>query len=354
MAKDFNLEFLPEDAEWMALQQHVIDIVGKPIEDLEWRDLPGVYTALTDGEQTALRAYRRRKRLETSTEFGGIKNFRPWQERRCEQTLERLVHFQDWIRTLSARLTGISIRECEEHYENVPKRIEGELFSFIRRFDGLEQAPDKEEQPWSRITKIARNIGVVPPIGDEASEMVEGFYDLLETRRNEILEQQKALASKAAESELNREPEEQPKPRMRLWDVTYSLPMFGISTTIRLRIDAQDENEAMDYACDFFSGKNGGAFDAKAASGQRRKVYQMSDSDAWKWKRMKKKAARRGIVRTYGVDVYCPTLHKRKTYRITSSSRTNAWNKGLRRFFDEFPVVLTDGLTVGGDCKVAK
>jgi hypothetical protein len=58
-------------------------------------------------------------------------------------------------------------------------------------------------------------------------------------------------------------------------------------------------------------------------------------------------------LRIYGVDVNCPELRKRKTYRIRNSSNSNAWNKGFRRFVTEFPKVLTHGLAVGGDSKAA-
>lgn len=57
--------------------------------------------------------------------------------------------------------------------------------------------------------------------------------------------------------------------------------------------------------------------------------------------------------RLYDVLVYWPASKKRKTYRIRSSSNNNAWNRGFRRFVSEFPRVLTHGLAVGGDCKVA-
>lgn len=57
--------------------------------------------------------------------------------------------------------------------------------------------------------------------------------------------------------------------------------------------------------------------------------------------------------RTYEVGVTCPELRKQKTYRIRSGSGNNAWNKGFRRFVNDFPRVLTEGLAVGGDSKVA-
>ncbi len=57
--------------------------------------------------------------------------------------------------------------------------------------------------------------------------------------------------------------------------------------------------------------------------------------------------------RTYAVDVNCPALRMRKTYRIRSNSNSSAWNKGFRQFVNKFPRVLNHGLAVGGDCKVA-
>jgi hypothetical protein len=57
--------------------------------------------------------------------------------------------------------------------------------------------------------------------------------------------------------------------------------------------------------------------------------------------------------RTYEVLVNCPELRKRKTYSIRSSSKDSAWNKGFRKFANEFPRVLTRGLAVGGDSKVS-
>jgi hypothetical protein len=59
----------------MALQHHIIELTGKPIEDLQWRELNGLRQALTESEQLALRGYQRRKRLETSKAFDGIQSF---------------------------------------------------------------------------------------------------------------------------------------------------------------------------------------------------------------------------------------------------------------------------------------
>ncbi len=75
----------PEDREWMALQQHVIDLSGKPIEDLTWADLCALRQAMTDPEMAALRDYRRRKKLAESLAFKNI----PAQRPRLARTTQR-------------------------------------------------------------------------------------------------------------------------------------------------------------------------------------------------------------------------------------------------------------------------
>jgi hypothetical protein len=53
-------------------------------------------------------------------------------------------------------------------------------------------------------------------------------------------------------------------------------------------------------------------------------------------------------VKCHLVQVFCPTLGRRRNYRVRARSRDAAWHVALRKFFTQFPVVLERGLTVGG------
>lgn len=55
--------------------------------------------------------------------------------------------------------------------------------------------------------------------------------------------------------------------------------------------------------------------------------------------------------RIYTVSVNCPTLNESRTYKIENTSSDRAWRAGLRRFFQEFPQALTNGLVIGGSSK---
>lgn len=63
----------------------------------------------------------------------------------------------------------------------------------------------------------------------------------------------------------------------------------------------------------------------------------------------------RGIARSYKVTIHCPDFCKRdKVYRIVSSSNSNAWTKGWKRFVSEFPAVLERGLPFSGGAEIIK
>src|SRR5579863_8015589 len=99
-----KIEFPAEDHQWLALQQRVIELTEKPIEDLSPRELQEVCLDLPDSEQDILKEYLRRRRLETSHAFSGIVSCRVWQQERCTQTLEDLIDFQDYLRALVVTL----------------------------------------------------------------------------------------------------------------------------------------------------------------------------------------------------------------------------------------------------------
>jgi hypothetical protein len=80
-----------------------------------------------------------------------------------------------------------------------------------------------------------------------------------------------------------------------LWDVTYVFPMFGIRTTIRVR--AENESDAHDFAVDFFTRLDGGPTTcAKPANRQRRDIFETTHSfPGW---RCKPKPKRRSVKRS--------------------------------------------------------
>jgi hypothetical protein len=91
---------------------------------------------------------------------------------------------------------------------------------------------------------------------------------------------------------LTQEPQMKSKEKS-LWDVTYEFPMFGIRTTIRVR--AEEESDAHDFAVDFFTRLDGGPTTcAKPANRQRRDIFETTKSfPGWRWKPRQKRSVKR-------------------------------------------------------------
>lgn len=51
----------------------------------------------------------------------------------------------------------------------------------------------------------------------------------------------------------------------------------------------------------------------------------------------------------YLVEVSCPEMRRRRSFKLRATRPGRAWFTALREFFEEFPGAVTRGLTVGGD-----
>jgi hypothetical protein len=109
-----------------------------------------------------------------------------WREFPCDKTLGWLIGFQHVIGALSCRLRGISSMRADNDFAEVMQRIECELLSFIRCFEGLEEKPEDGQPDSDLLTRVVLNIRIVPPVSDAAYEMLYRFDDLLRTRQEEL------------------------------------------------------------------------------------------------------------------------------------------------------------------------
>jgi hypothetical protein len=189
-----------------------------------------------------------------------------WEDLPCKLSLEEVRCCTDLVRVITVRLARLQ----EQEYKDVLKQIDARIARIHEWYPGSNFSCETK-QP-SRVCEI----GCVP-LTERGVEFLRWAWDLLAAR-------EKHLAAKSRKALESKDKPERKSKKKRLWDVTYELPMFGIRTTIRLRLD--DEGGCPeDYACDFFiNGKNGGNFSVKPASRQRRKIYEMKDSDTWRWK----------------------------------------------------------------------
>jgi hypothetical protein len=187
MPTDGSIDFPDSDKAWMALQHHVIELTGKPIEDLQWRELNGLRQALTESEQLALRGYQRRKRLETSKAFDGIQSFTDWKEKHCDLTLEDIVDFYDTARAVTIRVIGA---ESIPDYLPVLQKIEQELFAEMNKTPGLIAEKDDSQEDWPIGTKLIRNLCRLLPT-EENNEKLWDWYNKLKAKREELLQKAK-------------------------------------------------------------------------------------------------------------------------------------------------------------------
>jgi len=166
---------------------------------------------------------------------------REWEDRRSPQTLLWLVSFQQLIGALSSRLRGISSRRADEDFVEVMKRIECELLSFIRGFDGLEEKPEDGQPDWDLLTRVVLNIRVVPPVSDAAFEMLGRFDDLLRMRQEELTHERE----KSRELRLRTPTDSKAEEKVSVWKAEASYKGQVIAT-LRVR---GTRDHALDQIC---------------------------------------------------------------------------------------------------------
>ena len=104
-----KIEFPVEDQSWIALQERAIELAGKPIEDLSYRELQELRLDLSDTEPVTLKEYLRGRLVESSNTFDAIASCRTWTEQLCGQTLEDLIDFKTVYALPLSRWTGCRI-----------------------------------------------------------------------------------------------------------------------------------------------------------------------------------------------------------------------------------------------------
>lgn len=200
--EEIVIAFPESDNEWMALQQHVIDLTGKPIEDVAWGELGTLRATLTAAEMNAVLSYRRRKRLESSVPFEGIKAARRdpqgWEDWKCDKDYEWMLYFQDEMRAL---LFTINNNSRNENYQRAFRKIDRELSATLKGY------PDRAWKPasdWSVADRLIHDIPMVFP-NNEGVELLNKWYDQLDRIWTQLERRRKRQQAKP----------EQPKDRRR-------------------------------------------------------------------------------------------------------------------------------------------
>jgi hypothetical protein len=179
-------------------------------------------------------------RKNTSPEQG-------WKDRRSPQTLLWLIGFQHLIGALSCRLRGISSMHADNDFAEVMQRIECELLSFIRCFEGLEEKPEDGERDWDLLTRVVLNIRLVPPVSDAAYEMLQRFDGLLRMRQEELTNERE----KGRELRLQMPTDSNAEEKISVWRVKCN---YGERTLETLTFRGT-QGQAWDKACDDFTRK---------------------------------------------------------------------------------------------------
>jgi hypothetical protein len=172
------IEFLPEDQEWLALQNHVIDVTGKLIEDLRPHELDAVASVLTEREKSVFHKYCERKSYEAACANEG------WADSKCDQTLGWMRYFMNTLRAISNRFAQIAYCHLENDYAATIQQIHSDLLGFLHKFPGAEWKSEAGEKMTARQW-IMCNVSVVPPT-DDGMELLQHIYDTLAEREEEL------------------------------------------------------------------------------------------------------------------------------------------------------------------------
>jgi hypothetical protein len=170
-----------------------------------------------------------------------------WRDRSSTQTLSWLVGFQHLIGALSCRLRGISSMHADDDFAEVMQRIECELLSFIRCFEGLEEKPQDGQPGWDLLTRVVLNIRMVPPVSDAAYEMLQRFDGLLRMRQEELTHERE----KRRELRLQMPADSKAEEKISVWRVKCN---YGKRTLETLTFRGT-QDQALDKASDDFTGK---------------------------------------------------------------------------------------------------
>jgi hypothetical protein len=191
-----KIDFPVEDQGWIALQSRIIELAGKPVEDLEWDGVEKISQQLAPPEQETFRRYWFRLKQEQekssptpspSKPSTGVPKWKNWEDVLCNKTFEWMVDFQHTMRAVLFRLQSISHEQLTDSYAEVLDAIKKELI------ESLE--PDvlwEPEKGNTIITFLGCNISGILPT-DEGNKLLQSFFDRLKARENE-LKQQRAMA----------------------------------------------------------------------------------------------------------------------------------------------------------------
>jgi hypothetical protein len=182
-----RIKFPPEDRSWIELQERVISITGRLIEDLTPGDETALLPVLSKSEKSALQNYRDRKNYELA---------RPnveWKEKKCDLTLGDIQDFTDCVRALTSRLKNIyNHPHLQASYADVLERIAREFDSVFARFPGAENEDSARKDGLSSY--LICQAGRLPAV-DESIEILEDAYDLLDSREQELIKKQNDSAA---------------------------------------------------------------------------------------------------------------------------------------------------------------
>lgn len=171
-------EFAPSDQSWIALQERIVGVTGKFIEDLSLEDERALRAVLAEAEMRALENYKTRKAYETARPNAS------WQNRKSELTLDDLAEFTNCVRALAIRIKGIQ-HHNEGAYSDVLEKVESDVRFMFSRYPGAEWDEWPREKTSSSANYLAFQIGNLPAI-EESLDLLIDIYDLLVARENEI------------------------------------------------------------------------------------------------------------------------------------------------------------------------
>lgn len=183
-----RIKFPPEDRGWIGLQERVIAITGKPIEDLTQADETALTSVLRKSEKSALQNYWDRKTYDAA---------RPnakWEDRRCEATLGEISDFTDYVRAVAIRLYEISSEaRLRTAYADVLEKIARDFQSILSRFPGAEWEGQTRDRCKTLVSYLFCQVGRLPAV-EESMDIIEEAYDLLESREKELEKQENSAS----------------------------------------------------------------------------------------------------------------------------------------------------------------
>lgn len=193
-----KVDFPVEDQGWIALQLRIIELAGKPVEDLEWNDVAKVSKQLAPSEQDTLRKYWLRLKQEqentsqasTSKPSTGVSKWANWEDQSCNKDLEWMLDFQNYMRAILVRLVNIGHQQEVNSYAHVLEAMKKELIEWLPA-DALAATKGSDI-----VGLLASNLSNVFPT-DEGYELLKGFYERLDAREGE-LNKERAMAVTAS------------------------------------------------------------------------------------------------------------------------------------------------------------